>query len=402
MSNIGNNASISDVRPEAELLLCCARTRLDAEQTVRIKSLLQQKLDWEYLLRAATQHGVMPLLYSHLSAICPEAVPEVYFKRLQDLFRRNTARNLFLTGELNKILRLFASHGIAAMPYKGPALAVSIYGDLALRQFSDLDILVRRDDVARASELLVALGFQPHFKLTGNQVAAFVRLGYVQLFERDNGKNVVELHWAIVPRFFSFSLQTERLFQRLTQIDLAGHQVLAPAPEDLLLILCVHGAKDMWERLEWVCGIAELVRGNQVMNWEQVLEQARELDSERMLFLGLLLAHDLLGAALPGEVWQKIEATPAVKSLAAQVRKNLFQENRPAPKVTERVSFHLRARERLRDRMRYCVRLALTTTPVDWAILPLPSSLTFLYSLLRPIRLVKKYRLSPSNVNRES
>ena len=32
--------------------------------------------------------------------------------------------------------------GIAAIPYKGPVLAAAVYGNLALRTFSDLDILV--------------------------------------------------------------------------------------------------------------------------------------------------------------------------------------------------------------------------------------------------------------------
>src|SRR5438046_1996796 len=81
-------------------------------------------------------------------------------------FQKNAARSVLLTWELVDILDLFATEGIEAMPYKGPAIAISIYGRLALRQFSDLDILVRKRDVWRCQQLLISRGYQPHFDIT--------------------------------------------------------------------------------------------------------------------------------------------------------------------------------------------------------------------------------------------
>jgi hypothetical protein len=124
-----------------ELLLYCAQTPIDSEIAERIRTLLQQDIDWAYLIQTAAQHGVMPLLYQSLNTTCPEAVPKANLAQLRNYFHTNAQRNLFLTKELLKLLTLFETHSIPAIPFKGPVLAVSAYGNLSLRQISDLDIL---------------------------------------------------------------------------------------------------------------------------------------------------------------------------------------------------------------------------------------------------------------------
>lgn len=390
------NQSPVALPPEISLLLACARTEVEAEMAQRIREMVLEPIDWKYLIEVSLSHGLMPLLYENLKAICPELVPADHLNTLKALFQKNTARSLLLTGELCRILDLFEVDGIASMPYKGPAIAVSIYGNLSLRQFADLDILVRKRDVWRCQQLLISMGYQPHFNITPRQLPAFLKLGYVQSFTRDRGMSIVELHWSIASRFFMFPFDGDRFWSRLVEMDLAGRKVLALAPEDLLLILCVHGAKDLWERLEWICGIAELVRAHRDINWEAVRQHAKELGAERILFLGLFLARQFFEADLPDHVVKMIEQQPVVSALAREVSENLLRENSTAPGLRKRVLFHVRAKERFSDRLRYCMRLIFTTTPVDWETLPLPAWLSFLYPLLRPFRLAKKYAVGQS------
>src|SRR6267142_1482844 len=388
------NKQSEDIRPELELLLVCARLHIDGEAAHRAREIAAQPLDWDYLVEASASHGLLPLLYTSLKA-ADAVVPQDHLDKLRDLFQKNAARNALLTGELLKILDLFESEEILGMPYKGPAMAVSIYGNLALRQFADLDILVRKQDVWRCQQLLISMGYQPHFNISQRQLPAFLRLGYVQSFSRDKGMSIVELHWGIASRFFMFPLDVDRFFGRLVPMDLMRKRVLAPAPEDLLLILCVHGAKDLWERLEWICGIAELIRSHDI-NWELVRQQATELGARRSLLLGLHLAREFFAAPLPETLVHSIESQPAIGSLAAEVSQNLRRGSSASPGLRKRILFHLRTKERLADRLRYCVRLLFTTTPVDWQSLPLPASLNFLYPLIRPFRLAKKYALDQS------
>ena len=378
-------------RREVELLLCCARTRLDAERAARISALLREEIDWERLLHMAHRHGMLPLLYWHLNATCPQAVPTAALSQLRDHFQANTRRNLFLTGELLQLLNLFETHRITAIPFKGPALAASVYGNLAFRQFADLDIFVRKQDVLRAGDLLVSLGYRPHFQLTRGRAKAHLRSQCDLVFTREDGRVNVELHWGIVPTYLASPNSPRWLWKRLDRASKDGSGLPALPPEDTLLILCVHGAKHLWERLGWICDIAELIRLHRELDWRWVMEQSRTMGGERMFYLGLFLARDLLGAPLPREVVQRLEADPVVRELAGQVREHLFLGRDGSPGLLESCLFHLKAMERLQDQMRYCVRLALTPTSGDWAFVPLPAYLSLLYYLLRPIRLAFKY-----------
>lgn len=389
-----NRALVPLGRPEAELLLCCARISTESERAARIRALLQKELDWPYLLSTALPHGMRPLLYWHLNSTCPEAVPKGVLDQLRDYFQENARRNLFLTGELLRLLRLFEAQGIPVVPYKGPTLAALVYGNVALRQFADLDILVHRRDVPRAKELLVSAGYQPEYRLTDAQEAAFLQYACEHPFTRSDGASTVELHWELTERFLSFPLDTERLWERLEPISLGGKVTPTFSPEDLLLILCVHGSKHCWERLAWIRDVAGLIQAHQEMDWERVAQQADRLGGSRMLSLGLLLARDLLGAALPERISQRIQADPVARSLAAEARARLFSEADGRPGVFEESMFHpfhIKMRERARDRARYCIRLAVTPNVADWKLLSLPPLLSPLYYVLRPVRLAGKY-----------
>lgn len=377
--------------PEAELLLLCVRPSPSPADRSRILELLRAGTDYERLLRLSLGHGLMPRVYRRLSDDFAGEVPAAELARFKEHFQTNAARNLYLTGELLRLLEAFEREGVAAVPYKGPALGSLLDGDVTSQQFADLDIIVRPSDFTRASRLLAARGYAPHFELDGEaEEAAFMRLSYVQLFTRDEGRSSVELHWQVAPRFFARPLLDEGFWQRLRKIPLRGRQVLAPSDEDLLLILAVHGTKDLWERLKWVCGLAVMLESRPDVDWRALIDGAAAKGLRRTLLLGLFLAHDLLGATLHEEVMREVERERAVAGLARVVREGVFES---PPGLARRTLFHLRARERWRDRMRYCALFAVTTTPVDWAAMRLPRRLAFLYYFVRPLRLVGKYVL---------
>ena len=389
---IRSDAQMVGVRPEVELLLLCARTQMDPKRAARVETLLQENIDWDCLLKTAQEHGVIPLLYWNLNAACPEAVPKATLNQLRGCFHKNAQRNVFWVGELLRLLNLFKTHEISAVSFKGPSLAASVYGNLALRQFGDLDILVREQDVLKAKDLLLSQGYRPEYQWTRHQEKALLRSWCEYPFVHDGSGVRVDLHVKVAPKYFSFPLKPERLWERLEPSSLAGQEVAALSTEDLLLILCVHGTKHLWQALDSICAVAELTRVSEEVDWARVMQQARELGSERMLFLGLLLASDLLGATLPDHVLQRAGADPSAEALAAQVRGQLFREADNPPNIFEQSLFHLKARERLRHRVRYRVLRAVTLNSEDW-VLPLPASLFFLNYVLRPARLIDTYRM---------
>lgn len=314
--------------------------------------------------------------------------------QLRTRFHANAQLNLLVTAELLKILALFERHALIAIPYKGPVLAASVYGNLALREFTDLDVLVRKQDIPKARELLNSLGYRQHLHLADGQEAAFLHAWGEYVYVHGDNGTVVELHWALAKRHHSWRLGLEDLWGNLERLSFGGNSVLTPSPENLLLILCMHGSKHLWERLGWICDVAELIRGNKRLRWHPLLERAGAVGTERMLLLGLLLASSLLEAPLPEEVLRKAWADPKVQMIAERVRGRLFGEADTQKNIFKNVCFEadlLRLRERWQDKIRYCTLTMVTPSVEDLTFLRLPKPFWPLYYVTRPIRLTGKY-----------
>jgi hypothetical protein len=379
--------------------------QLDAATTERLHRLLQGDLDWEYVLHMASQHWIMPFLFWHLRAVDSQAVPQGTLNVLREHFYDNAGHNLLLTGELLKLLKLFNQHGIAAIPYKGPALAAFVYENLSLREITDLDILVHRQDMLKVKKLMLSHGYRreyPDCQFTPRQELAFIHspVAFHYIFRNEEESIEVEIHWELRAPNFDYPLPLEPLWSRLQPISLVGTTVLGFAPEDLLVLLCLHGAKHHWSNLEWVCGVAELLRVHVDMDWQQIMICAGTADARRIVRLGLLLARDLLDAPLSPAILREARSDKVARVLAAQVQEKLFQESAPLSLASQfRASmnsfrFYIQLKESWSGKLssvRQYARLLTYPNPVDLAFLPLPPSLYFLYHLVRPWRLFSKY-----------
>jgi hypothetical protein len=346
-----------------ELLLCCARTHIATETAERIRTLLQQDIDWTYLIQTAARHGVMPLLYRSLNATCPELVPKSILSQLRNFFHTNAQRNLFLTHELLKLLNLFAAEEIAAIPYKGPVLAASVYGNLALRTFNDLDLIVHQQDIPTIKSLLLSQGYRwkPRIsQLLQAKTGLYVRSSYLydDCFERldSEGKCLycLEIHWETNPRHIFLPLNPEQLWKNLSQVSLANRLVPSLPPEELLPLLCINGAKDHWLWLKAVCDVAELIAAHPEMDWEKTRNCARILGRDKILLLGLSLASELMAVELPANVRRWLETEPVVNLMSQKVRQWLFNSSNQQLGILNKALFNLRLRDSLQDKVRYC------------------------------------------------
>jgi hypothetical protein len=362
---------------------------MDLEAAEQVKDLLLQEIDWEHLIFLARKNWVTPLLYWNLNNVCPDAIPADIFARLQAYFYANAQYNLSRTRELIKFLDLFETQETPVISFKGPVLATSIYGNLSLRAFSDLDLLVRQQDAPKAKDLLLSLGYQVYKPRVDGHTHSEPTCTFIR-----NDMTNVDLHWGLTRSYVPFPIDLEYLKDRLTPVYIGGTPVLSPSLEDMLLILCMHGSRHVWTRLEWICDVAELLRVHQGMDWRWVMEQARKLGSERMLFLGLLLASDLLGAAIPDEVMQKVRAHPNVNALASRVQERLFSESDESNGVVQRFVFRIRVREGLQDNIAnvlYLIRRTFTPNEKDRMLIPVLLLPSCIYYLIRPFRLVGVY-----------
>jgi hypothetical protein len=139
-------------RPEIELLLLRVSPVGSGRRSARIRQLVDQQRDWRFLQDFANSHNLLTLLCGALKTTAPDSIPP----SMAEEFQRNTRACFFLTSELLRILELFDREGIAAIPFKGPTLAVSAYKNLTLPSFTELSIAVEFLASATAAQKAVA------------------------------------------------------------------------------------------------------------------------------------------------------------------------------------------------------------------------------------------------------
>ena len=296
--------------------------------------------------------------------------------------------------ELLAVHRDMETAGILAVPFKGPVLAAQLYGDVARRQSNDLDFLVRRSDLGRATDLLVARGYRPPPLLATRRGAKFLDGVGHHRFTRGDGA-IVELHWDFAPRHFPYPIDRARVRSHLEPVRIGGRLLYTVPRDELLFLLCAHGAKHAWVRLAWIRDVAQLVRVASNPDWNAVLAAARRRRALRMMLLSLLLAAELCDAPVPHWVIERARSDPTVSSLAQEVRDRLRIDPQLEPTAAKVRWFQFRTRDRWRDQLRVYAVPALMVGPGDWEWVRLPDRLYALYYLLRPIRLVLKYANKP-------
>jgi hypothetical protein len=273
----------------------------------------------------------------------------------------------------------------------------------------DLDVMVRREDLDRAREKLIELGYIPSVMLHSTNHDFLVESRYSEKFNRPD--SVVELHWAFTNRDVAFPLTLNDLIPRLTEHQISGRKIRVFSPDDTLLILCVHGAKHGWARLEWICGVAELTHEAEI-DWPTLLSLAEDTKSSRRLLLGLCLAHDLFRAPLPDVVMKRIKEDKQLPALATAVSSALFVGNNDENGLhtfgtLDHDLFHFRLGDGIGDSLRYFLyRMTTPSRPERWSTISVRGHSISLHSFTRPFGVVTKLipavwrRYTPSRIGR--
>jgi hypothetical protein len=375
-----------------EILLCIARREIDAERA-GFRGLLSQVQDWEYLLAAASYHGLLPLLHKHVHASGADLVPVNILSRLKQSSLANTQNVLHLLSKQLEVQRLLRDNGVPVAVFKGSVLSQMAYGEISLRQAGDIDLLIQPQHFARVTVLLESLGYEMTPRLTASQLTSHLKHHCEIQFVRDDWFTVVDLHWGLAPKSFVFDLETDEVMSRWQTIAVAGAQIQTLATEDLILYLSMHGAKHLWRALEWVSSLGELIRTAETIDWDVVVERAVQAHATRMLGLALRLVEQLSRVEIPLHVLRTIDKDASMSRMAEQVLAQMFVATGVAAS-TETNLYNLKIMDRKRDALISALRAMFVPTFTDWDALTLPASLHSLYYAYRPLRLSKVYTMS--------
>ena len=380
----------SDLSTEAALVLCCATTAATLARTARASELVAGVHNWDRVVDIAKRHAVLPLVHRYLNLECPSVVPQTAMAELRTQWQFVILYNRHLTNELVRLIGLLSAAGIPTVTFKGPVLAAMAYGSIELRQFVDLDILVRQTDLPRVAEILTAEGYlSPHTRREG------LATGYFQecedAFFAAGGLGAVDVHWKITPRSFRFAPDEESFWRRARPVDLEFGSVTAIAPEHLLLYVCVHAAKHGWVKLGSICDVAEIIRARPAIDLIAMLDEATALGSRRMFLTGIYLAHELVGAPIADDIVEIARRDGAVRALASRVARQLFSGEGPGHSRFDPWAVPIRSIQGARARMHYIVSRLMAPTMGDYELIRLPRPLFPLYWAIRPFRMALQY-----------
>lgn len=335
--------------------------------------------DWTAVARVAERHGVLVLL-----------ARATRHATLAAAARPLTERALTFTHQLRGLVDLFTSHNLSMLPVKGPVLAATAYGDVALRGASgDLDLVVRASDFDAALELMIANGY--------SRVEGAIDEHDHEQWETEahlfpNGPGtLVELHTELIGNFYTVPVDLDAVLARAGSQRLFGTTVPVLAAEDLLLYLCLHGARHMWSRLLWVCDIDALVRSTPELDWDELFARADGIDARQRVLLALYLAHHLLGTTLPERQQRRLRGVvlPVVGRVVSR-RMSEAAAGQAAPGLVMRFITEVSARETAHQHATY-LRRQLAPNARDRAWIRLPRGLRWLHWIVRPVRVLTRY-----------
>ena len=370
-----------------ELCVACARQAAGIAGTGEVAATAARVEHWDAAIALVREQGLLAWLASSLR----DAPRTDVLEQVRAAARDEARRTLALVRLLTEVCGALSAAGVAALPYKGPALSLQLYGDPGLRRSVDLDVVVRRDAYALARETLVRLGLAPRGGHSPRQERAlFTWLGHASFGTGESG--FVELHWRFSPAQFPFALTPEAAMSRTSTTSLGGRELRLMAPDDLLITLAMHGTRHFFERLEWLAGVARLIRGCPDVN--AVLAHATRLRARRMLLVSAEVAHRVLALSLDTSWRRAIDSDPTAVTLAAEIAEiSRAHGVRGAafPSGAAEQSFYARVLDARADRVRSLAHAVFMPTEREWELIRLPDMLTPLYRLVRPVRVAVRY-----------
>ena len=272
--------------------------------------------EWGAVVTEADRHGLVPLLHHRLSRRFPAGdVPDSVNERLKIGHRASAAKNLGRFHALVQVLTGLSKAGIQVIVLKGAYLAAAVYENFALRQMSDVDLLVRREDLPGADSILVAAGFQR------KEFGATPSGDLNEFHYRDQaGRIRIEIHWELYKPDYPFRFDLEGMWMAAMPAVVAGVEVWAFAPEDQLIHLATHAAIHRFEfGLRPLCDLAEVITRSRI-DWPLLVEKAGRQRAGKAVGTPLALARDLLQVEIPAGAIDGLVGAALPEALLSEAR----------------------------------------------------------------------------------
>ena len=294
--------------------------------------------DWQNLADRALRFKVEGLFYREIKSrnLQSELVPLEVRNKLRQAYRNIATMNTSLLFDVLKVLKSLAENQMPVIALKGLALAKNIYGDIALRPMSDMDLLLKEEDLVRAGRILLTLGYKQYFPAWESMLKTYHHL---PPFTNKNG-TIVELHWNIVTPDSPVKVDLEGLWARSCLFKVDNVEARVFSAEDLFLHLCIHACFHLQTGLDLIpfCDMAGLIKTCAVkIDWQIVIARATSWGAKKCLYLMLLLVRELLGAAPPEQIMSEIKPDDYQPAFFEEALEQIFDEKPSGQLIRRRI-----------------------------------------------------------------
>ncbi|WP_258831553.1 nucleotidyltransferase domain-containing protein [Peribacillus frigoritolerans] len=357
-------------------------------------------IDWELFLELARHHRIYPLVYSKLKILDNKTIPLYVIQTLYQEYKENTYYMLKLSGEMERVSKLFTENNIRLLFLKGPAIAAEIYGDISLRTSKDLDILIPITDLIEVEKLLLNCGYVKEEidpDLTKKKWGSY----HVSYYHSQK-KIQIEIHWRLF-RAPAKEPSFNELWKRKRVSLLTSYPVYFFGKEDLFFYLVTHGAKHGWFRLRWLADIDQIIRERNITNGNYSL--LKKYQRHYLVGQALILTSQLFATPIHDEILSLTKEKRSrklaklaifyivemsylnINQLSKESMANYYKFNPFSKKSNLMKSYLLKLYEfsvRTNIQKFFYILGLLNPSSADVKTLKLPKSLYFLYFPLRP------------------
>lgn len=380
-----------ELTKEDELLIYLAQTSGNPETEIKVRTIIEKGVNWDSFLDKASYHGLRPLICVNIKNY-PDQVPADILNSLKDYFSINSKKNLLFLREMLKLFKLFKTNNITNIHYKGPIMAIYGYGNISMREFGDIDIYIDKKDFQRVKKVLVNENYETVLKLDSSKEAEYMKSQREYKFKNSDNGIIIEIQWNVAG--FSFSFPNESSFPinrdgfKLTSLN--NQEVKIFSDEDLILILSLHVAGHLWDRLLWICDIVELIKRSECINWNQIIEKAEYLGIERILYLNLSLSHKLFNLQLPKNVQDEIKKDQKLKILEEQVLKSIFTPDQL--NLMDKLILRFKMRKSKLNGLKDIYRILTIPQSDEWSSFDKNCPFGLLYLFNQPKQIIKRLK----------
>lgn len=385
--------SSSNLTPEISFLLKCINPSIiKGHQRIIDNQPLMETLDWHSIINNACYHKVTPLLYKTLTTYYKEDLPPHVLSPIAAYYRDNALNSLIISASLVNVIKILNGDKIEVLAVKGPILAEKLYGSIALRTYSDVDILVHKKDLLNALKLLLNNDYR--LLPEGISISAFVKFLELNHHGRlvDSNGVLIELHWELSDFYVSEPLVFDKILPFLKKSTFNNVQILDLSDEMLFLFLCLHGSKHLWKRLDHICSICYLIQINQKLDWDQILFLCNKLRMTKRMILSTILVKKIFTMAFPAKIENLLLNAHDLDRLTDQIidleiiRRDYSLKRHP---FRETIKYHFVTMDCKLDAVRFISRIAFVPDNQHQGFDPkLPDGYFWLYFLHKPFRIL--------------